>query len=210
MSLNFDEGETPEQAFWRKLSSVRILKYSKEWFCATEGYEFGISQNVTGSPDFWYKTYYIKIFNSIIMPPEKASKQQVVIGVIGIALIILVIIIGYVLVIRPHLVDNPTPGVGLTKINESGIPHGKIIHISDKDFEAFSQFAPIFRGTQQGLVVYANGTRIYYIVGLSFEEIPKFQGSIFEQRYINQTTYENEIFYEYNGTYYYFGPVAIP
>ena len=112
--------------------------------------------------------------------------------------------------LRPLLVDNPTPGVGLTKINESGIPKGKIIHITDKNFEAFPQFAPIFHGTKQGDVVYANGTRIYYIVGLSFEEIPKFQGSIFGQRQINQTTYENEIFYKYNGSYYYFGPVATP
>jgi len=124
-------------------------------------------------------------------------------------LIILAIIIGYVLVLRPHFVDNPTPGVDLTKINESGIPNGKIIHISDKDFEAFPQFAPIFRGTQQGLVVYANGTRIFYIVGLTYEEVPKFQGSILGQHKINSTG-ENELFYEYNGSYYYFGGVAIP
>ncbi len=65
-------------------------------------------------------------------------------------LIILAIIIGYVLVLRPLLVDNPHPGVDLTKLNESGIPNGKIIHISDKDFEAFPQFAPIFHGTKQG------------------------------------------------------------
>jgi len=144
------------------------------------------------------------------MPPAKASKKQVGIAIIGVALIILAIIIGYVLVLRPHLVDNPTPGVSLTKINESGIPSGKIIHISDKDFEAFPRFAPIFHGTEQGDVVYANGTRIKYIVGLSYEEVPKFQGSIFGERYYNRTTYENEIFYEYNGSYYYFGPVAIP
>src|SRR5674476_507745 len=106
------------------------------------------------------------------MPPTKASKKQVVIAVIGIALIILAIIIGYVLVIRPHLVDNPTPRVSLTKINESVIPSGKIIHISDKDFEVFPRFAPIFHGTEQGDVVYANGTRILYIAGLSYEEVP--------------------------------------
>ena len=35
MSLNLDECETPEQAFWRKLPSERILNYSKEWFYAT-------------------------------------------------------------------------------------------------------------------------------------------------------------------------------
>ena len=97
------------------------------------------------------------------MPPTKASKKQVVIAVIGVALIILASIIGYVLVIRPHLIDNPRPWVSLTKINESVIPSGKIIHISDKDFEAFPRFAPIFHGTEQGDVVYANGTRIIYM-----------------------------------------------
>ena len=112
--------------------------------------------------------------------------------------------------IRPHLVDNPTPRVSLTKINESVIPSGKIIHISDKDFEVFPRFAPIFHGTEQGDVVYANGTRILYIVGLSYEEVPKFQGSIFGQYNMNYTTGESELFYEYNGCYYYFGGVAIP
>jgi hypothetical protein len=36
MSLNFDECETPEQAFWRKLPSERILNYSKGWLQMTE------------------------------------------------------------------------------------------------------------------------------------------------------------------------------
>jgi hypothetical protein len=89
-------------------------------------------------------------------------------------------------------------------------PKGKIIHISDKDFEAFPQFAPIFHGTKQGDVIHANGTRIFYIVGLSYEEVPKFQGSILGQSTINRTTLENELFYEYNGSYYYFGGIAIP
>lgn len=144
------------------------------------------------------------------MPPAKASKKQVVIAVIGIALIILAIIMGYVLVIRPHYVDNPTPGVYLTKINESGIPSGKIIHISDKDFEDFPKVAPSFHGTQRDPLVYANGTRIKYGVSLSFEEIPTFQGSIFGQYEMNYSTGNNDIFYEYNGSYYYFSPVAIP
>jgi hypothetical protein len=140
------------------------------------------------------------------MTPPKISRKQ-----IGIVFIILVIIIAFVLVIfGPEIFDNPTPRVSLTKINESGIPSGKIIHISDKDFEAFPRFVPIFRGTKQGDVVYPNGTRIKYIVGLSFEEVPKFQGSIFGQYKMNYTTGENEIFYEYNGNYYYFSPVAIP
>jgi hypothetical protein len=144
------------------------------------------------------------------MPPTKASKKQVVIGVIGVALIILAIIIGYVLVLRPHLVDNPTPGVYQTKINESGIPSGTIIHVSDKDFEDFPKVTSSFHGTQQDPLVYANGTRIIYGISLSWEEIPKFQGSIFGQYKMNDSTGNNDIFYEYKGSYYYFGPVAIP
>jgi putative transposase len=34
MSLNLDECETPEQAFWRKLPSERVFCYSMEWFYA--------------------------------------------------------------------------------------------------------------------------------------------------------------------------------
>jgi hypothetical protein len=140
------------------------------------------------------------------MTLPKISKRQ-----IGIILAILVIAIVFVLVMfGPDIFDNSTPAVSLTKINESGIPSGKIIHISDKDFEAFPRFAPIFHGTKQGDVVYPNGTRIKYIVGLSYEEVPKFQGSIFGQYKMNYTTGNNDIFYEYNGSYYYFSPVAIP
>jgi putative transposase len=36
MSLNIDECETPDQAFWRKLPPERVLSYSKEWFYATQ------------------------------------------------------------------------------------------------------------------------------------------------------------------------------
>jgi putative transposase len=35
MSLNLDECETPNQAFWRWLPSERILNYIKEWFYVT-------------------------------------------------------------------------------------------------------------------------------------------------------------------------------
>jgi hypothetical protein len=34
MSLNLGECKTPDQAFWRKLPSERILIYSKEWYYA--------------------------------------------------------------------------------------------------------------------------------------------------------------------------------
>ena len=127
------------------------------------------------------------------MTLPKISRNQ-----IGFDLIVLMIIIAFTFVIGCS--DNSTPGVPLTKINESGIPNGEIIHLSDKDFEAFPQIAPIFHGTKQGDVVYANGTRITYGISLSFEEVPKFRSSIFGRG----------IFYEYNGSYYYFGNIAIP
>ena len=36
MSINLDECETPEQAFWRKLPTEKILNYSMGWFYAEE------------------------------------------------------------------------------------------------------------------------------------------------------------------------------
>jgi hypothetical protein len=126
-------------------------------------------------------------------------------------LIILAISIGITLVIFGiPILKSPTPSISLIKINESGIPNGTFIHISDKDFEDFPKVAQLFHGTQQDPLVYANGTRIIYGISLSWEEVPKFQGSIFGQHKLNRTTGENELFYEYNGSYYYFGGIAIP
>ena len=102
--------------------------------------------------------------------------------------VILAIIIGFILVIfGPEIFDSPTPSVSLTKINESGIPKGKIVHLIDDDFKEFPQMAPVFRDNTQG-VSYANSTRISYTVKLSWEEREKFMGSKFGQRVYNFTS----------------------
>ncbi len=127
------------------------------------------------------------------MNQQKISKKH-----IGIILIILVIFIGFILVIfGPEIFDSGTPRVTVTKINESGIPSGQIIHLSDDDFKEFPGLAPVIRdNTQQG-VSYANGTRIDYTVKLSWDERTRFK-------------YSSYVSYEYNGKYYQFSAVAIP
>ncbi len=140
------------------------------------------------------------------MNQQKISKKH-----IGIILIILVIFIGFFLVIfGPEIFDSPTPTVSVTKINESGIPNGKIISLTDKDFEDFPQLAPVIRDNTKHGVPYANGTRINYIVKLSWNERERFLSSKFSALWINQTTGKNEVYYEYNGKYYEIGGVMIP
>ena len=59
---------------------------------------------------------------------------------IGIILLILVIVIGIILVIFGiPILKSPTPSVSLTKINESIVPKGTIIHLSDKDLNPGSE-----------------------------------------------------------------------
>jgi hypothetical protein len=121
--------------------------------------------------------------------------------IIGIILLILVIVIGIVIFGIP-LLTSPTPGVILTKINESGIPQGMIIHLSDKDFEEFPSLAPVIRdNTKQG-IVYANGTRIVYTITLSWEDKEKFISKYFPKGSVNYTTGKSEAYFEYKGNYY--------
>jgi hypothetical protein len=62
--------------------------------------------------------------------PTKILKKR-----ISIVLVILAIIIGFILeIFGPEIVDSPTSSVSLTKINESGIPKGKIVHLIENDF----------------------------------------------------------------------------
>lgn len=127
---------------------------------------------------------------------------------IGIILLILVIVIGIVIFSIP-LLTSPTPGISLTKINESGIPQGTITHPSDKDFEEFPMLAPVIRdNTKWGGVVYANGTRIEYIVKLSWEDKEKFISKYYPK--VNYTKGESERYFEYKGKYYSYTPPTQP
>ena len=120
---------------------------------------------------------------------------------IGIILLILVIVIGIVIFCIP-LFTSPTPGVILTKINESGIPQGMIIHLSDKDFKEFPSLAPVIRDNTKRGIVYANGTRIDYTIKLSWEDKDKFISKYFPMGSVNYTTGKSEAYFEYKGNYY--------
>ena len=124
---------------------------------------------------------------------------------IGIILLILVIVIGIVIFSIP-LLTSPTPSISLTtKLNESGIPQGTITHLSEKDFEEFPMLAPVIRDNTKHGIVYANGTKIEYIVMLSLEDKERFI-----ERYPkasgNHTTGESETYFEYKGKYYSYTP----
>jgi hypothetical protein len=126
--------------------------------------------------------------------------------IIGIILLILVII-GIVIFCIP-LFTSPTPGVILTKINESGIPQGTIIHLSDKDFEEFPSLAPVIRDNTKRGIVYANGTRIEYIVKLSWEDKEKFISKYYPTGSVNYTGKSE--YFEYKGNYYSYTPPFQP
>ena len=128
--------------------------------------------------------------------------------IIGIILLILVIVIGIVIFGIPIL-KSPTPSITLTKINESRIPQGTITHLLDKDFEEFPMLAPVIRDNTKSGRVYANGTRIDYIVKLSWEDKEKFIGK-YPEATANRTTGESETFFEYKGKYYSYTPPTQP
>jgi hypothetical protein len=128
--------------------------------------------------------------------------------IIGIILLILVIVIGIVTLGIPIL-KSPTPSITLTKINESGIPQGTITHLSDKDFEEFPMLAPVIRDNTKSGMVYANGTRIDYIVKLSWEDKGKFIEK-YPEASGNYTTGESETYFEYKEKYYSYTPPTQP
>jgi len=127
---------------------------------------------------------------------------------IGIILLILVIVIGIILVIFGiPILKSPTPSVSLTKINESIVPKGTIIHLSDKDFEEFPSLAPVIRDNTQRGEIWADG--IHYGVKLSWEEREKFM-SKYPIPSINRTTGKSETYFEYRGKYYSYFPPTLP
>ena len=129
---------------------------------------------------------------------------------IGIILIIMVIVIIFILVaFWPAIFDQPTPGISLTKINESIVPRGTIYHLSDKDFEEFPLLAIVIRDNAQRGVVFANGTRIGYVVKIPWEDKEKFN-SKYPIQPTNYTTGESETFFEYKGKYYSYTPPTHP
>jgi|WetSurMetagenome_2_1015567.scaffolds.fasta_scaffold02244_2 hypothetical protein len=125
--------------------------------------------------------------------------------IVGIILLILVISIGiFYVIFNIPILKSPTSGVILTKINESGIPKGMIIHLSDKDFEEFPSLAPIIRDNTKRGIVYANGTRIDYSIKLSWEDKEKFISKYYPMESVNYTGKSE--YFEYKGNYYSYTP----
>jgi hypothetical protein len=90
--------------------------------------------------------------------------------------------------------------IGITEINESGVPNGNIIPITEEDFKKFPKLASVMRDKTQKIdQISNNGTRINYKLFLSDDERVQFL-SLYPNTPGN---FDN--FFEYNGTYYYYG-----
>jgi hypothetical protein len=115
-----------------------------------------------------------------------------------IILVILIIVFVWVFMSATSEIFNPPgPHMLISKINESGIHEGEIIHLSDEDFKEFPFLAPIIRDKSQHEVSSnKNRTRIDYYVELSWEEKDKILASKFFTR--------SNKFFEYQGNYYSF------
>jgi hypothetical protein len=119
--------------------------------------------------------------------------------------IILVFFAGFIfLQMTSEIFNPPHPTMAITKFNESGVPDGEIIHLSDQDFTEFPYFAPVIRDNIQNEgVSFRNGTRIQYYVGLSYEERDKMWASKFLA--------PPKAFFNYKGIYYSFAlPTPYP
>ncbi len=85
----------------------------------------------------------------------------------------------------------------LTELNNSVIPQGIIISLTDEDFKEFPQIAMIVRDKNQKTVkISSDGTR-FYIIYFTEEERYKFI-----RRYWGNFKGEPYRFFDYNGKYY--------
>jgi hypothetical protein len=99
---------------------------------------------------------------------------------------------------NPELFNPPHPGMTVTKINESVIPDGPIVHVVDEDFNEYPSLARAIRENSQQGYSRQNGTRIDYYIGLSWQEYNKILGSKF---FKNPEVY----FFQYRDSYFKFG-----
>jgi len=96
----------------------------------------------------------------------------------------------------PELFNPPHPGMSITKINESIIPDGPIVHVVDEDLDEYPSLARAIRENSQQGYSRQNGTRIKYYIGLSWQEYNRILGSKFFSHH--------NTFFEFDGTYYSF------
>jgi hypothetical protein len=94
------------------------------------------------------------------------------------------------------------PNLTITRINDSSIPEGKLIQISDDDFDRFPYLAPILRNNSPEGIPNSNGTGIDYIIEIpDSEQYHLWTSKLFPHP---------DIFIEYKGDYYSFTPPWIP
>ncbi len=93
----------------------------------------------------------------------------------------------------------------ITEINESGVPNGNIIHITEEDFKKFPKLASVIRDKTQRIdQISNNGTRIHYKLFLTDDERAQFSSLYFPPNPDNL-----DRFFEYNGKYYKYVPPTI-
>jgi hypothetical protein len=93
---------------------------------------------------------------------------------------------------------EPHSTLFLYELNESIVPQGNIISLSEPDFGAFPKLAPVIRDRDQKPDAISDNGRRLYIIPLKSEEYYKFN-----------KLYLAPGFFEYKGKYYFFNPPAL-
>jgi hypothetical protein len=128
---------------------------------------------------------------------ETLKKQwKVLIAILG---IIVIAFIAYS--IWAHQVSvgwGTNSQIDIIEINESGVPQGIIVHLTEEDFKKFPKLAPVIRDKTQRIRGVSNdGKRITYTVFLTDEEKVQITSLYFPSNPDNLKR-----FFEYNGKYY--------
>ncbi len=88
--------------------------------------------------------------------------------------------------------------IDIIEMNESVVPLGNIIHLTEEDFKKFPKLAPVIRDKTQRIRGVSNdGKRIIYTVFLTDDERVQFTSLYFPSNPDNLNRY-----FEYNGKYY--------
>ena len=128
----------------------------------------------------------------MVMDQISSRKRDIVL------LVVIVITSGIVLmVINTEIFHPPGPRMSITKINETGVPNGEIVPLTEEDFNEYPFLAPVIRDHSRQGTPYKNGTRIGYSVGLSRAEYDNIRWSNFFSW--------SPVFFEYQGNFYSFG-----
>jgi hypothetical protein len=132
------------------------------------------------------------------MAISETLKKQWKVLIAILAIIVIVYIANSIWSYQVSVGWGTTSRLYITEINESGVPNGNIIHITEEDFKKFPKLAPVIRDkTQRISGVSNNGTLISYTVFLTDNESSQFSSLYFPPNPDNLNR-----FFEYNGKYY--------